>query len=195
MYLTFPQMAVADRRRTLRAALDRGEVVEVEVEGARARWLALAEDLPALAAAGRKRRPAAGTTLLSPFDSFLWHRDRIHRLFGYEYKLEVYTPGPARRYGYYSMPILHDGRLVGRLDPKLHRAEERLEVRTVHFEPWFAKDEAPPFGGGALDRDAVFGGISEALWSLAAFVGADEVTLGRVTPTGLAPGLRRALRR
>jgi uncharacterized protein YcaQ len=195
MYLTYPQMAVADRRRTLRAALETGEVVEVGVEGERARWLALAEDLPALAAAGRKRRPAAGTTLLSPFDSFLWHRDRVRRLFGYEYKLEVYTPGPARSFGYYSMPILHGGHLVGRLDPKVHRTERRLEVRTVHLEPWFTMGQAPPLGGRAPDHDDALSGIGEALWSLAAFVGADEVTVGRVAPTGLAPALRRALRR
>jgi len=91
------------------------------VEGERDRWLALAEDLPSLAAAGRRRRPSAGTTLLSPFDSFLWHRDRVRRLFGYDYKLEVYTPGHARSHGYYSLPIFHDGQLVGRLDPKSHR--------------------------------------------------------------------------
>ena len=125
MYLTFPRAAAADQRRALRAALEAGEVVEVEVEGERDRWLALAEDLPALAAAGRRRRPAAGTTLLSPFDSFLWHRDRVRRLFGYDYKLEVYTPGHARSHGYYSLPILHDGQLVGRLDPKTHRDEKR----------------------------------------------------------------------
>jgi uncharacterized protein YcaQ len=195
MYLNYPHVAPRDRRRTLRAALDAGEVVEVGVEGERNPWLALAEDLPALAAAGRKRRPARGTTLLSPFDSFLWHRDRVRRLFGFEYKLEVYTPGPARRYGYYSMPIFHDGRLVGRLDPKLHRTERRLEVKAVHFEPWFAKDQVPPLARRALDRDAALAGIGESVWSLAAFVGADEVTMGRVAPTGLAPALRSALKR
>jgi hypothetical protein len=194
MYLTFPRTAAADKRRALRAALDAGEVVEVEVEGERGRWLALAEDLPALAAAGRRRRPAAGTTLLSPFDSFLWHRDRARRLFGYDYKLEVYTPGHARSHGYYSLPILHDGQLVGRLDPKTHREEGRLEVKAVHFEPWFAKGAAPPVvSWGPLDRDAALAGVGEALRSLAEFVGAKDVTLGRVTPKALAPALRRAV--
>jgi uncharacterized protein len=194
MYLTFPRTAAADQRRALRAALEAGEVVEVEVEGERDRWLALAEDLPALAAAGRKRRPASGTTLLSPFDSFLWHRDRVRRLFGYDYKLEVYTPGHARSHGYYSLPILHDGQLVGRLDPKVHREEGRLEVKAVHFEPWFARGEAPPAASwGAVDRDAAFAGVGEALRSLAAFVGAGDVTVGHVTPKALSPPLRRAL--
>ena len=194
MYLTYPRMAAGDRRRALSAALDAGEVVEVEVAGERGRWLALAEDLPALGAADRKRRPAAGTTLLSPFDSFLWHRDRARRLFGYDYKLEVYTPGHERSHGYYSLPIFHDGQLVGRLDPKTHRAERRLEVRAVHFEPWFAKGSAPPATSwGAVDRDAALAGVGEALRSLAAFVGAEDVSVGRVTPRSLAPALRRAV--
>ena len=194
MYFTYPRIATADRRRALRAALDAGEVVEVEVEGGRDRWVALAEDLPALAAAGRRRRPAAGTTLLSPFDSFLWHRDRVRRLFGYGYKLEVYTPGHARSHGYYSLPIIHDGQLVGRLDPKTHRDQKRLEVKAVHFEPWFARGEAPPAASwGAVDRDAALAGVGEALRSLAAFVGAGDVTVGHVTPKALSPPLRRAL--
>jgi hypothetical protein len=195
MYLTFPRLAAAERRQVLRAALEAGEVVEVEVEDDRGRHFALAEDLPALAAAGRRRRPAAGTTLLSPFDSFLWHRDRTRRLFGFDYTLEVYTPGHRRVHGYYSLPIFHDGQLVGRLDPKAHRAERRLEVRAVHFEPWFAKGDAPPAASwGAIDPDAVLTGVAEALRSLATFVGAEHVTLGRVTPAALAPALRRAVK-
>jgi len=195
MYLTFPRGAADDRRHALRAALEEGEVVEVEVAGERGRWLALAEDLPVLAAAGRRRRAAAGTTLLSPFDSFLWHRDRTRRLFGYDYTLEVYTPGHRRVHGYYSLPILHDGQLIGRLDPKTHRAERRLEVRAVHFEPWFAKGAAPPaVSWGAVDRDAALAGVGEALRSLAAFVRAEDVTVGRVTPGALAPALRRAVK-
>ena len=196
MYLTFPRVAVDERRQALRAALAAGEVVEIEVDGERGRFFALAEDLPALAAAGRKRRPAAGTTLLSPFDSFLWHRDRTRRLFGFDYTLEVYTPGPKRVHGYYSLPIFHDGQLVGRLDPKAHRAEKRLEVRTVHFEPWFANGDAPPAAswGRTVDRDAALAGVGEALRSLATFVGAEDLTLGRVTPAALAPALRRAVK-
>jgi hypothetical protein len=195
MYLTYPRLAAAERRRTLRAALDAGEVVEVEVEDEAGRWLALAEDVPALSAAGRRRRPAVGTTLLSPFDSFLWHRDRVRRLFGYDYKLEVYTPGRDRSHGYYSLPILHDGQLVGRLDPKVHRAEGRLEVKAVHFEPWFARGGTPPaVSWGAVDREAALAGTGEALLSLASFVGAGHVTVGGVTPPALGPALRRAVR-
>jgi uncharacterized protein YcaQ len=195
MYLTYPRVPVAERRSVLRAALREGEVVEVEVEGERGRWYALAEDMPALASAGRRRRPSSGTTLLSPFDSFLWHRERTRRLFGFDYRIEVYTPGPRRSHGYYSLPILHDGHLVGRLDPKTHREEKRLEVKAVHFEPWFARGERPPAASwGAVDRDAALAGVGEALRSLASFVGAGEVTIGTVVPSVLGPALRAALR-
>jgi len=82
---------------------------EIEVEGAPGRWLALHGDLPALARAERASSPSEGTTFLSPFDSLLWHRDRAARLFGFDYRIEVYTPGPKRVHGYYTLPILHHG--------------------------------------------------------------------------------------
>jgi uncharacterized protein YcaQ len=179
--------------------VDAGEVVEVAVEapaGQRAteRWYALAEDVPALEAGAGRRVASRGSTLLSPFDSSLWYRDRAHRLFGFRYTIEVYTPGPDRRHGYYSLPIFHDGQLIGRLDPKIHRAERRLEVRNTHFEPWFARGTQPPAASwGVLDRDAALAGVADSLKSLAAFTGADSVSLGRVSPSSLRAPLRRLL--
>ena len=199
LYLTFPRHAPAERRRALARALETGEVREITVERLssqpRARWYALADDLPGLTAAARRRRAAEGTTLLSPFDSFLWHRERAQRLFGFHYKIQVYTPGHQRTHGYYLLPILHNGQLIGRVDPKAHRAERRLEVKHVHFEPWFARGVHPPAASwGTLDRDAALAGLADSLRSLAAFVGADTISLGRVTPSALRPPLRRLLR-
>jgi uncharacterized protein YcaQ len=175
--------------------VDAGEVVEIEVKGSRSRWLALAKDLPALKRAARRRAGSRGTTLLSPFDSLLWHRERIERLFGFSYRIEVYTPGPQRVHGYYTLPILHDGQLIGRVDAKAHRAERRLAVRGVHFERWFAGGGIPPAAAwGAIEQDAALAGVAEALWSLARFAGADAVDLGRVVPGRLRPPLSRALR-
>ncbi|MBI1796735.1 MAG: YcaQ family DNA glycosylase [Candidatus Eisenbacteria bacterium] len=194
VYLSFPRIPRGERLATLRAAIAEGEVTEIEVAGDRGRWLALTEDLPALARAGRRRQPARGTALLAPFDSFLWHRERTERLFGYEYRIEVYTPGPKRVHGYYTLPIYHDGLLIGRLDPKTHREAGRLEVRNVHFEPWFAKGEPPPAAAwGAVDRDAALAGVATALRSLATFVGAGDVTIGRVSPASLGAALKKAL--
>ncbi len=194
-YLTFPRFGPGGRRAVLRDLQARGEVTEVEVAGSRARWLVLTRDLPALARAGRRRAASRGTTLLSPFDSLLWHRERVARLFGFAYRIEVYTPGPRRVHGYYTLPILHDGHLVGRLDAKAHRAERRLEVRRVHLERWAATGGRPPAAAWArLDVDAVLAGIAGALRSLARFVGAERIDLGPVVPGRLRPPLARALR-
>ena len=160
-YLTFPRFEAGERKRALAALLKSGEAAELAVEGLPGRWFALAEDLPALKTAP----PSVGTTLLSPFDSLLWHRGRAKALFGFDYKIEVYVPAPKRIFGYYVMPILHDGRLIGRLDPKNHRAEKRLEARAVHFD-------APP-------SDAALAGTADALRSLARFVGAETATAPR----------------
>src|SRR4029434_4379051 len=146
--LTFPRFQPRVRRAALRQTLDlrarmrqmleRAESTEIALEGSAGRWLALTSDLPALARAGRAAAPYRGTTFLSPFDSLMWHRDRVARLFGFDYRIEVYTPGPKRVHGYYTLPILHHGHLIGRVDAKSHRADRKLEVRHVHFERWFA---------------------------------------------------------
>jgi len=193
-YLTFPRFRPGARRAALRQMLERGEITEIELEGAPGRWLALTSDLPALARAGRAGTPSHGTTLISPFDSLMWHRARVARLFGFDYRIEVYTPGPKRVHGYYTLPILHHGYLIGRVDAKSHRADRRLEVRHVHFEPWFAAAGSPPSGTGRLDQDEAIAGVAGALRSLATFVGGDDVDLRRVTPRRLRPALVRSLR-
>jgi uncharacterized protein YcaQ len=192
-YLTFPRFVPGARRKALQALVEAGDVAEVQLEGTSARWLARACDLPALARAARGRNAPRGTTLLSPFDSLLWHRERVARLFGFDYRIEVYTPGPQRVHGYYTLPILHGGRLIGRVDAKAERAARRLDVRHVHFERWFSDASAPPAGGDRLDQDAAFAGLADALGSLATFVAAEKIRLGRVTPGRLRAPLARAL--
>ena len=194
-YLTFPRFGPGGRRATLAAMLERGEITPIEVEGRPGRWLALTRDLPALARAARVATPSRGTTFLAPFDSLLWFRERVARLFGYDYRIEVYTPGHERVHGYYTLPILHDGQLVGRVDAKSHRAEGRLEIRHLHLEPWCAAGEPPPAGGDRLDQEAMLAGLAEAVGSLATFVGAEDIVLRRVTPQRLRAPLGRALRR
>jgi len=186
MYLTFPRANTTERRTALREMLATGEVVEVAVAGDRARWYALARDLAPLAAAGRRDTGSQGSTLLSPFDSLLWHRERVQRLFGFDYRIEVYVPGPQRKFGYYVLPLLVDGQLVGRADTKLHRHDRRLELKHVHLEPWLVAGKAP-----GLSR--ALRGLAEAAWSLANFTGAGGVGVGRVTPASARPGLRKAL--
>ena len=192
-YLTFPRFAPGARRAALRgdARARRGR----RGRGARTRpgrWLALTRDLPALARAGRAPAPSQGTTFLSPFDSLLWYRGRVSRgCSGSTTASRSTRPGAERVHGYYTLPILHDGHLIGRVDAKAHREERRLEVRHVHFEPWFAATAPPPRGGAALDQDEALAGVAGALSSLATFVGGDQVTLGRVSPHRLRAPLAR----
>ena len=195
MYLTFPRAAAAERATTLRTMIRDGEVVEIEIAGARARWYALARDLEPLAAAGRRRTASRGATLLSPFDSFLWHRERILRLFGYDYRIEVYVPAQRRTFGYYALPLLVDGQLIGRVDTKLHRTNRRLELRHIRYEPWFAAGDDPPGASwGRVPRARGIAGLAAAAHSLAVFTSAERVQVGRVTPRSLRTAVVAAIR-
>jgi len=75
------------------------------------------------------------TTLLSPFDNFIIDRKRTSRMFGFDYTMEIYVPAAKRRYGYYAMPVLHEDRLVARVDPAMNRDMKRLSIRQVSVEP------------------------------------------------------------
>jgi uncharacterized protein len=77
----------------------------------------------------------AGGVLLCPFDSMLWDRPFVERVFGFRHVIEVYKPAPQREYGYYVLPFLYGDRLVGRADLKADRAKGVLRVRAFHLEP------------------------------------------------------------
>ncbi len=120
------------------------------------------------------------TTLLSPFDPVVWDRARASELFGFEYRIEVYTPAARRRYGYYSLPILHRGALVGRLDAKAHRKEGLFEVRALHLEP------------GVPAAEDLVAGLGGALRACAGWHGTPQVCVRRSDPPGLAEALEAA---
>jgi uncharacterized protein YcaQ len=103
--------------------------------------------------------------LLSPFDPILRDRRRSLRLFGFDYRFEAFVPAPQRRYGYYVLPILEGERLIGRLDPKLHREESRLEIRQVWWEPGVRESKARNLRlEAAVERLAHFTGAES--WTL-----------------------------
>ena len=127
-----------------------------------------------------KLRPSL-TTLLSPFDPVVWDRTRASDLFGFEYRIEVYTPAARRRYGYYSLPILHRGALVGRLDAKAHRKEGLFEVRALHLEP------------GVPATDDLVAGLGGALRGCADWHGTPEISVRRSDPAELVEPLQAAV--
>ncbi|HET8554066.1 MAG TPA: crosslink repair DNA glycosylase YcaQ family protein [Rhodanobacteraceae bacterium] len=112
-----------------------GEILPVRVHGwDKPAWIhRVHAELARRAAAGRLR--ATHTTVLSPFDPVIWDRARVRGMFGFDYTLECYLPAHRRRHGYFVLPLLHRGRLVGRLDAKAHRRDGVFEVRTISLEP------------------------------------------------------------
>ena len=165
----------------VRRLAEEGALLTVEVEG----WKE-----PAYVHPGHRElaeRAAAGalkptlTTLLSPFDPVVWDRARGSELFGFDYRLECYTPAPKRVHGYFTLPILRRGRLVGRLDPKAHRKEGVFEVKAVHFE------------SGVRLTAALLADVAGAIRECAAWHGTPRVRIGRSAPPEAADALRGAL--
>jgi hypothetical protein len=119
----------------LKALAAEGRLLPVQVEGFDGTAYLHPERLGLLEEAAAGRREPTLTTLLTPFDPLVWDRQRARELFNFDYMIECYTPAPKRRYGYFSLPILQRGRLIGRLDPKAHRAQGVFEVKALHLEP------------------------------------------------------------
>lgn len=118
----------------LHELVEEGRLLQAEVSG----WQSIAYLAPSTNLTPSKHR---GTTILSPFDPVCWNRDRTSRIFGFDYKIEIYVPQPKRVYGYYSLPILHNGDLIARIDLKSNRQENKLQVQST----WAETDKAPKF--------------------------------------------------
>jgi uncharacterized protein YcaQ len=129
-------ISLAEARAWCEQAAARGEIVPVQVEAAdggrpRASWAL--PDWEARAAALPPAPPRI--RLLAPFDPILRDRKRTLRLFDFDYRFEAFVPGQHRKHGYYVLPILEGERLIGRLDPKVHREKGLLEVKGLWWEP------------------------------------------------------------
>lgn len=132
-------------KRDALTALDKlvkqGVVEKIPVEGWKEPGYFHIEQRKAVEAALKGKIPVSKTTLLSPFDPLVWDRARALDLFGFDYKIEVYTPAPKRKYGYFTLPILYNNAIIGRLDPKAHRKDGIFEVKAVHLEPGVVMDD------------------------------------------------------
>lgn len=121
------RLPVADAKTALADCLADGSLIEVEVKG----WKA-----PAYMHRDAKRpREAGGIALLSPFDPLVWNRERAERLFGFHYRIELYTPQEKRKFGYYVLPFLHHDKMAGRLCLKADRENNALLVNASYHEP------------------------------------------------------------
>jgi uncharacterized protein YcaQ len=153
----------------VRSVLATTSLRPVRVEGWRDQAY-LADNAEAGLASGLRGR----TVLLSPFDSLLWDRARLERLFHITYRLEAYVPAPKRVVGYFAMPILAGDRIVGLVDPK--RVGDTLHARHVVIHDIRAIDH-----------------IAVALREAATWVGCEHVVVDRVTPSENHSALRTAL--
>jgi len=153
-----------------------GELIEVQTEGFK--------DLAYLhrdwqGEVGQLARPNH-VTLLSPFDPLTRNRDRANRLFNYDYKIEIYTPEPKRIYGYYTLPLLHRGSLVGRIDLKSERKAGALLVQSSWHEPQIK----------ASTVDAIAGDLAKHLRDAADWQGLPSIEIA--DKGNLAAALRSA---
>lgn len=168
-------------RAELDAAVASGALLQVEVEGWNTPGYVHPDHAALLRRAENGKLSAAHTALLSPFDPVVWDRARALDFLGFDYRLECYTPAPQRRHGYFVLPILCCGALIGRLDAKAHRADGVLEVKSLY-------SEAPAGWSAEQLQD-----VAQALWRFARWQGLTHIRLGVSQPARLAAALRRAL--
>ena len=175
------RMGKADTSRIVALLTAEGALATVSVEGWRTPVYLCPDTLPLAQAAANGAIESTVTTLLSPFDPVVWDRRRALELFGFDYRIECYTPAPKRRYGYFTLPILHRGALIGRLDPKAHRKDGVFEVKALFLEPGVHPDEE------------LATALATTLRSCAAWHGTPDVVIRRCDPPAFGILLKRAL--
>jgi uncharacterized protein YcaQ len=163
------------------ALADEGLLLRARVEGWKEPVFVHPDHAALLAAAAGGRLNPTVTTLLSPFDPIVWDRRRALELFGFDYRLECYTPAEKRRYGYFTLPVLRRGQLIGRIDAKAHRAAGVFELKSVALEPAVRPSER-------LLRD-----LAAAVARCARWHGCSAVEVTRTEPGAVAAPLRSLL--
>jgi hypothetical protein len=170
-----PRTVVQAALRELAAA---GEVVALRLAGQDQPYYALTAGLDALL---KLHAAKPRLQILSPFDNLVIHRERLQRLFGFDYAVECYVPAPKRKYGYFCLPILWGERFAGRLDAKAERKAQVLSVRGLWLEKDFAAGEEFAFALAAKLRE------------FARFNGCDTARIEAAAPSILMAELRHQL--
>lgn len=147
----------------IKPALARGEIIEVEIEGAAGQRKRSYARPDVLAMAADAPEPTNRLRILSPFDPALRDRDRAEFLFGFYYRIEVFVPEPKRQYGYYVFPVLEGDRLIGRIDVKAFRDESVLRIKA------FWPETGVKLGAGRMVK------LAAELTRWAAFTDCDRV--------------------
>ncbi|WP_256079667.1 winged helix-turn-helix domain-containing protein [Massilia sp. YIM B04103] len=163
------------------ALVEQGALLRARVQG----WEDAVYIHPDLAELARSAAEGGLTptlsTILSPFDPIVWDRRRALELFGFDYRLECYTPAAKRRYGYFTLPILRRGLLVGRVDAKAHRREGVFELKALTLEPGVRLSER-------LTRD-----VAAALQRCAGWHGCPQVRVSGAEPRAFGAMLQAVL--
>lgn len=167
----------------VQALADENALLTVEVEGWEEPCFVHPYNLKLAKAVRAGSLKMERTTLLSPFDPVVWDRARARVMFDFDYRLECYTPEPKRRYGYFTLPILRRGALVGRLDAKAHRKDGVFEIKSLHMEPRVR-------AGGEMLND-----IAAALIECAAWHRTPKIIVRQSDPPAVAPRLQKAVAR
>jgi uncharacterized protein YcaQ len=173
-----PRLKDAD----LDALVAQRKLLRVEVEGWSAPGYVHASQAALLKKIRTGKVQANHTALLSPFDPVVWDRERASTLFGFDYRIECYTPEAKRQYGYFVLPVLHRGELVGRLDAKAHRAEGVFEVKAFYLQP-----------GVQLDTDQMQE-VATAILRCAQWHATPEVVVTRTSPGRMRAPLLKILK-
>lgn len=161
----------------LQALVDEGLLLRARVDGWKEPVFVHPDHAALLEQAAQDRLAPTLTTVLSPFDPVVWDRRRAQELFGFDYRLECYTPAEKRRYGYFCLPLLRRGALVGRIDAKAHRKAGVFEVKSLVLEPGVRRSER-------LLRD-----LAAAILRCARWHGCAQVTLAHAAPDEVAEPL------
>lgn len=149
-------------RNALRDQLvERGDLVPVDIEGIRGKRFVVREHVELLEA---PPEPPPSVAFVPPFDPIVWDRALLASLFGFHYVWELFLPPEKRRWGWYVLPIVFGGSFVGRIEPRIDRAEARVEVLGAWWEEGFAPRRA----------DGFVAAMRDALRAYLAFAGADR---------------------